>query len=89
MTAVSADTFKFSSSTTYPRAVADFEKSIAFLRKAPCDLLLTPHPDASGLWGRVAKRDAGDTNALVERGHCSRYADRAETGLRTRLAREK
>ena len=89
MTAVSADTFKFSSSTTYPRAVADFEKSIAFLRKTPCDLLLTPHPDASGLWDRVAKRDAGDRNALVERGHCSRYANRAETGLRTRLAREK
>jgi metallo-beta-lactamase class B len=89
MTAVSADTFKFSSSTTYPRAVADFEKSIAFLRKTPCDLLLTPHPDASGLWGRVAKRDAGDRKALIERGHCSRYANRAETGLRTRLAREK
>ena len=89
MTAVSADTFKFSSSTTYPRAVADFEKSIAFLRKTPCDLLLTPHPDASGLWERVAKRDAGDRNALAERGHCSRYANRAETGLRTRLAREK
>lgn len=89
MTAVSADTFKFSSSTTYPRAVADFEKSIAFLRKTPCDLLLTPHPDASGLWGRVAKRDAGDRQALIERGHCTRYANRAETGLRTRLAREK
>src|SRR5688572_3344667 len=89
MTAVSADSFKFSSNTTYPRAVADFEKSIAFLRTTPCDLLLTPHPDASGLWGRVAKRDAGDKNGLIERGHCSRYANRAESGLRTRLAREK
>ena len=89
MTAVSADTFNFSSSTTYPRAVADFEKSIAFLRKTPCDLLLTPHPDASGLWDRIAKRDAGDRNALIERGQCSRYANRAETGLRARLAREK
>ena len=89
MTAVSADSFKFSSSTSYPRAVADFEKSIAFLRKTPCDLLLTSHPDASGLWARVAKRDAGDRNRLIERGQCSRYANRAETGLRTRLAREK
>ena len=89
MTAVSADAFKFSSSTTYPRAVADFEKSIAFLRKTPCDLLLTPHPDASGLWDRVAKRDAGGSDSLSEPGQCSRYANRAETGLRTRLAREK
>jgi metallo-beta-lactamase class B len=89
MTAVSADAFRFSSSATYPRAVADFDKSITFLRKIPCDMLLTPHPDASGLWGRVAKREAGDRNALVERGHCGRYANRAETGLRARLAREK
>ena len=89
MTAVSADAFKFSSSQTYPRAVSDFEKSIVFLRKTPCDLLLTPHPDASGLWGRVAKRDAGDKNGLIERGHCVRYANRAETGLKTRLDREK
>jgi metallo-beta-lactamase class B len=89
MTAVSAAAFKFSSSPTYRRAVADFEKSIAFLRKTRCDLLLTPHPDASGLWGRVAKRDAGDRNAIAERGHCARYADRAEAGLKTRLAREK
>ena len=88
MTAVSADAFRFSSSATYPGAVADFEKSFAFLRKTPCDMLLTPHPDVSGLWGRVAKRDAGDRNALAERGHCARYADRAEAGLKARLARE-
>jgi metallo-beta-lactamase class B len=89
MTAVSADGFKYGSNTTYPQAVADFEKSIAFLRKTPCDLLLTPHPDATGLWGRLAKRDAGDKNGLIERGHCARYANRVETGLRTRLAKEK
>jgi metallo-beta-lactamase class B len=88
MTPVSADGFKFSDNQTYPQAVADFRKSIAFLRTTPCDLLLTPHPDATGLWSRVAKRDAGDEDGLIERGHCVRYANRAENGLRARLARE-
>ena len=87
MTAVSADTFLFSRNTTYPQAVADFEKTFAFLRKTPCDVLLTPHPDASSLWARLARRDAGEKDALADR-QCPRYADRAEKQLRTRLARE-
>ena len=87
MTAVSADTFLFSRNKTYPQAVADFEKSFAFLRKTPCDVLLTPHPDSSSLWARLDRRDAGEKDALADR-QCPRYADRAEKQLRTRLARE-
>lgn len=87
LTAVSADAFLFSRNKTYPQAVADFEKSFAFLRKTPCDVLLTPHPDASLMWNRIERRENGARQALADR-QCPSYADRAEKQLRTRLARE-
>jgi len=61
---ISADDFRFTASTTYPRALADFAADFAALEGVRCDVLITPHPDASGLWERVAKRDAGEPDAL-------------------------
>lgn len=89
MTAVSADNFRFTDNKTYPQAIDDFTKGYAFLRSASCDILVTPHPEASDLWGRIAKRDAGDRDALIDRSQCARYADRADAQLQKRLATER
>ena len=90
LTAVAADSFRFTRSTTYPNALADFEAGFTTLGAIPCDVLLTPHPEASGLWARVAKRDEGaGVDALVDRGACRRYAEAAQGRLRTRLEQEK
>lgn len=89
MTAVSADGFAFSRSQTYPAALSDFEKSFTFLRAASCDILLTPHPGASDLWGRLAEREKGDPRALADGTACRRYAERAREGLRTRIEAER
>ena len=83
MTPVSAEGFRFSDSREYPNAVQDFEKSFAFLRTAPCDILLTSHPDASGLWQRLEGR------ALVAPNACKELAGRAAEQLRRRLESEK
>jgi metallo-beta-lactamase class B len=89
VTAVSADGFAFSRSTTYPTVLDDFEKSFAFLSEVSCDVLLTPHPEASDLWGRLAKRDQSGPDALVDRGACRRYAEAGRMRLRTRLESER
>jgi metallo-beta-lactamase class B len=89
MTAISADGFRFSDNKTYPQAIDDFTKGIAFLRTASCDILLTPHPEASDLWGRVERRDAGERDALIDRSQCVRYADRANAQLQKRLETER
>ena len=70
---ISADDFFFSRSTAYPRAIADFEAGFATLEQLRCDVLVTPHPDASGLWARIAKRDAGDAGALRDTTACVKY----------------
>jgi metallo-beta-lactamase class B len=89
LTAVSADNFRFSSNTTYPEVRQDFEKSFATVSALPCDILLTPHPNASNLWARLEKRDkGGDANALVDPGACKRYAETARVSFQKRLASE-
>src|SRR5579862_7663013 len=43
LSAVSAPKFRFSD---HPRYLAGFRRSIAVVAALPCDILLTPHPDA-------------------------------------------
>lgn len=87
-TPVSADDFFYSRSEDYPTAVADFRRGFEVLEALRCDILLTPHPGASQLWQRVAARDEGDADALVDRGACRAYAEAARQQLDRRLERE-
>jgi metallo-beta-lactamase class B len=87
LTAVSAPTFRFSD---HPRYLADFRRSIATVAALPCDILLTPHPDASGFWERVARRKAtADVSALIDQNACRTYAAAASKALDARLAEER
>lgn len=83
LTAVSADGFKYTASRTYPQAIQDFERGFARLSRLPCDVLLTPHADASDLWERLAK------GTLVDPAACRRYVEAARGRLRARIASEK
>ncbi|HUF66572.1 MAG TPA: subclass B3 metallo-beta-lactamase [Gemmatimonadaceae bacterium] len=87
-TPVSADDFHFTRSTTYPSAIADFERGFAVLERLKCDILLTPHPGASQLWERVAARDSGAAGALTDSEGCRRYAAAARERLARRIAAE-
>nr|AIA12568.1 L1_beta_lactamase [uncultured bacterium]AIA12645.1 L1_beta_lactamase [uncultured bacterium] len=90
MTPVSADGFRYSDSREYPTAVQDFEKSFAFLKTTQCDILLTSHPDASGLWQRLEGRERGvRPNPMVSPDACKKLAERAAGQLRRRLESEK
>jgi metallo-beta-lactamase class B len=77
LTPVSASKFKFSKNREYPRALEDFEKSFAFLESVPCDVLVTTHPEMSGLWDRVEARDRGVApDPMIDPGACRRLASR-------------
>jgi metallo-beta-lactamase class B len=90
MTPVSSDAFRFSDSREYPTAVQDFERSFAFLRSTPCDILLTSHPDASGLWQRLERRERGvRPDPVISPEACKELAGRAAGQLRRRLESEK
>ena len=82
LTAVSADGYRFSD---HPEVLAGLRESFANVAALDCDILLTPHPSASGLWARLGP-DA--TRPLAEPGACRAYAGAGAARLDQRLARE-
>jgi len=87
--AISSDGFLFTQSREYPRALEDFAAGFAALERVRCDILLTPHPDASAMWDRVAKRDAGAPEAMRDTSACRRYAETARRALDKRVSAER
>lgn len=79
---LSAPGYRLVGNPRYPRIVEDFRRSIATLRALPCDLLLTPHPDASG-W----RYDASP--ARERELDCRGYADAAGAALDARINEER
>ena len=87
--AISADDFLFTKSADYPRALEDFAAGFAALEQVRCDILLTPHPDASAMWDRLAKREGGARDALRDTSACRRYAETARRALDKRVSAER
>lgn len=86
ITAVSSPGYKFSE---HPELLKSFEQTFATVAAFPCDILVTPHPEASDLWTRLAKRDKDHAPAgLVDKHACQMYVDGARTRLRERVAEE-
>jgi metallo-beta-lactamase class B len=86
---ISAPDFKFSNGREYPQATNDFEKSFKFFETAPCDILITAHPEFSELFDRIAARERGvKPDPLVDSTACRRYAESGRAKLNERLATE-
>lgn len=87
---ISDATFRYGGDARYPDAAADFARGHARIEAMRCDILITPHPNASNLWARLAGRDSSRTDgpALVDPQACVRYAAGARLALRNRLATE-
>ena len=79
-TPISDDGYLF---TQNPATLRDFERGFATLERLPCDVLLTPHPQASQLWERL------EENRLKNREACRRYATNARQHLARRIAAER
>lgn len=83
---ISAPGFRFKD---HPGKIAAFRHAIAVAAALPCDILMTPHPDASGFWQKVSKRSSEiDTAPFIERRACRDYAATAAAMLEVRLAQE-
>jgi metallo-beta-lactamase class B len=67
----------------YPRIVDDYRHSFAVVRALPCDILMTPHADASG-WN-YANPAAPHEKPMS----CRQYADNAERVLDAQIAKQR
>jgi metallo-beta-lactamase class B len=88
LTALAGPNFRYSGSALYPNARADIESSIARVAALPCDILVTAHPDASGLLEKQAKQKELGNAAFVSPGACVNYADAGRRKLAQTLSEE-
>lgn len=79
---LSAPGYRLQDNPRYPRLIEDYRRTFQTVRSLPCDLLLTPHPEASG-WDYAAG-DAAGAKALT----CAGYAERAAARFETQLAEQ-
>ena len=84
LTPVSAGRYKFKD---HPDLLAGFEQSFNLLESMPCQLLLTPHPDAATL-ARLQQAN-GDAEALTDENACRNFAQQRRVALQARLAEER
>ena len=87
LTAFSNDTYRYSD-PAHPERLRDFRAGLAKIARLRCDVLITPHPEVSAFPDRIARRDAGDADALVDDGACRAYAKQAGAKLDRRVAEE-
>ena len=86
LTPVSAPDLKF---TAHPELLKGFEQSFAFLESTPCDILITTHPEISGLWDRLERRDQGVTpDPMIDSGACRALAGKGREQLQKRIQSE-
>ena len=86
LTAVSADKYRFKD---HPDLLKQFESTFQRVEKAPCDVLLTPHPDRSQLFERLDPASGTRPADIKDATACGRYARAAREALASRLAEEK
>ena len=88
LNAISDVAFKYSGDPRYPTASADMEGSIKALSNASCDILIAPHPEATGLWNVIDRDGRGERSKLIDTSACKRYASGARERFTKRLQSE-
>jgi metallo-beta-lactamase class B len=88
LNALASKPFRYSASKTYPTALADIKQSIATVAALDCDILISAHPGASGLWERLARQPASGNAAFIDRHACRDYAAAGTERLNQTLAKE-
>lgn len=72
-----------------PGLVKAFERSFAVVAALPCDIPIAPHPEMVDFWERVARRERGDANTLVNPAGCRAYANAARKNFEAELAKQR
>lgn len=86
---LSAPGFRLLGNPKYPDVLEDFEHSFAVVASLPCDIPLAPHPGMVDFWERVAKRDHGVADALLDPAGCRAYSAAARKSFETELAKQR
>jgi metallo-beta-lactamase class B len=73
---------------SYPRMVADYRATFAYIRGLRADVFLAPHANFFNLHGKRTRQIAGDSNAFVNPGELQAFNAQSERDFDAELARE-
>ena len=89
LNAVSSDEFRFTGARGGPSRIETFRKSIAKVEALPCDIILSVHPEGTGMDAKVKKRrEQPSPDPFVNPNGCRAYAKGAAARLEARIAEE-
>jgi metallo-beta-lactamase class B len=90
LTPVSAGGFRFSGGAGRPSLLDTFRASIAKVERLPCDIVVSTHPQFTGLTRKLEQknRDAS-VNPFIDPDGCRAYAAEARKRLEQRIAEER
>jgi metallo-beta-lactamase class B len=87
---ISAPDYLYAGHAHEPNGQQQLESSFATIKKLPCDILLTPHPELIDLFGKSARSVEGKaSNPFVDKNACTAYADAHRQKLDQRISNEK
>lgn len=90
ISAIAAPGFRFTGDARTPSRVDRFRKSITTVGELPCDIMITTHPMATGLAGKLKKRAAKPAvDPFIDPQACRVLAATAMKALDARVAEEK
>jgi metallo-beta-lactamase class B len=86
---VSAPGFHFTADAKHADLTASFRKSIQTVAALPCDILVSVHPDQSGLQEKLKSAETRPAaNPFFDPDACKKYASDAQAELEARIAQE-
>jgi metallo-beta-lactamase class B len=88
LNATVADGARFDRNSGYPMAKRDIERSMATVASLKCEVLVSVHPEGSGLWERKAKQSQLGNAAFIDKDACRHYVDLARERLAKLLEAE-
>lgn len=87
---ISSDGFHFTADKTHGDLTPGFKAGLRRLAALPCDILISAHPNQSGLDARMAKAEAQKSAApFNDPNACRAYVSKYEALLDARIAKEK
>lgn len=88
LNAIGDGVFRYSGNAVYPQALAELKASMNKVAGFDCDILVSAHPEAGGLWARHEKQRESGNAAMIDRQACRRYVADARARLAETLAAE-
>lgn len=86
---LSAPDYRLIGNTKYLDIVKDYETSFATVAALPCEIALARHPGMVDFWERVAKRQQGNADALIDPALCRDYAKDSRESFEAQLAKQR